>query len=96
MIDVADAHFVPIGTAGGRLYLETDRDAPLGRVIAVDAMARAGHRGDRAGGRGRAGVRPDSSAIGWRPSYLHDAHNRLALFELDGRPAGEVALPGSA
>ena len=37
MIDVADAHFVPIGTAGGRLYLETDRDAPLGRVVAVDA-----------------------------------------------------------
>ena len=93
VIDVADAHFVPIGTAGGRLYLETDRDAPLGRVIAVNPYA-AGAIEE---------IVPEGEdalefvqIVGDRLAavYLHDAHNRLALFELDGRAAGEVALPG--
>ena len=93
VIDVADAHFVPIGTAGGRLYLETDREAPLGRVIAVDPQA-AGAIEE---------IVPEGEdalefvqIVGDRLAavYLHDAHNRLALFELDGRVAGEVTLPG--
>ncbi len=93
LIDVADAHYTPIGTAHGVLYLETDRDAPLGRVVAIDV---------RQPGEVRE-VIPEGedsleqvSIVGDRLAavYLHDAHHRLALFELDGRHVTDVALPG--
>jgi prolyl oligopeptidase len=93
VIDVADAHYLPIGTAGGRLYLETDRDAPLGRVVAIDVLGSgAVEEIVPEGGDSLEQVR----IVGERLAavYLHDAHHGLALFELDGRPVGDVELPG--
>ena len=61
VLDKADAHYEHIATIGRTLYLLTDLDAPLGRVIAVDvddpANDPGGHpgvrRGPRAGPRRR-------------------------------------------
>ena len=93
LIDVADAHYLPIGTAGGRLYLETDRDAPLGRVVAVDV--RGSGTVDEVIPEGEDSLE-QVRIVGNRLAavYLHDARHRLALFELDGSPVGDVALPG--
>ncbi len=93
LLDEADAHYEHIATLGRTLYLLTDRDAPLGRVIAVDvddaerpreiipqgedALERVHLVGDRL-----AVVR------------LHHAHHRLSIFDLDGRHAVDVTLPG--
>ena len=87
LLDTADAHYEHIATIGRTLYLLTDLDAPLGRVIAVDVDDPATIRE----------VIPESDEaleqvrlVGDRfaGAYLHDAHSRLAIFELDGRHAG--------
>jgi prolyl oligopeptidase len=93
LLDAADARYETIATFDGTLYLLTDRGAPLGRVIAVDADDAARVRE----------VIPESDdalervlLVGGRLAaiYLHDAHHRLAILELDGRHVADVALPG--
>ena len=84
-----------MGTAGDTLYVVTDLEAPRGRVIALDL-----NEGARA--RPRTIIAESSEVIqgatlaGDRIAvhYLVDVQSRLRLFTLDGRPAGEVALPG--
>jgi prolyl oligopeptidase len=93
VLDAGDARYDHIATLDGTLYLRTDREAPLGRVIAVDA-------GDPAQVREIIPEAADSlervALAGHRfaAAYLHDAHGRLAIFELDGRPVLDVELPG--
>ena len=93
LLDEADARYEHVATIDRTLYLLTDRDAPLGRVIAVDVDDPASIRE----------VIPESDdaleqvrLVGDRlaVAYLHHAHGRLAIFELDGRHVTDVALPG--
>jgi prolyl oligopeptidase len=76
------------------LYFWTDADAPLGRVVRIDLQdARTEPREVIA-------ESPDKISLavvsGGRlfVSYLVNASDRLRMFELDGRPAGEIELPG--
>ncbi len=93
LLDTADARYDHIATVDGVLYLATDKDAPLGRVIAVPA--------DDAGAI-REVVPQGADAlemvvlVGNRLAcvYLHHAHHRIALHELDGTFVADVALPG--
>ncbi len=97
LLDAADARYDHVATVDGIVYLSTDRDAPLGRVIAIPADA----------------APDDASAVreviaetgdalehvvlaGNRLAcvYLHDAHHRLAIHELDGTFVADVRLPG--
>ena len=95
LLDAADAHYEhDRDDRRRRCYLLTDRDAPLGRVIAVDVDDPARVREVIPEGERRARARRASSGTGSPPSYLHHAHHRLALFELDGRHVMDVALPG--
>ena len=93
LLDAADARYEPIATIDGTLYLLTDRDAPLGRVIAVDVRD-PGHarevipQGDDALERVRL-VGNRLAAV-----HLHHACHRLTIFELDGRHVVDVAMPG--
>jgi prolyl oligopeptidase len=93
LLDAADARYELIATIDGTLYLLTDRDAPLGRVIAVDVSDPGDSReiipeGDDALERVRL-VGNRLAAVN-----LHHASHRLTVFELDGRRVAEVALPG--
>jgi prolyl oligopeptidase len=93
VLDDGDARYEHIATIGRTLYLLTDRDAPLGRVIAVDVddAARAQEvvpEGDEA----IEHVRLVGNRLA--VAYLHHAHGRLAIFELDGRHVVDVELPG--
>lgn len=91
--DDADASYLPIEAIDGTLYLHTDLDAPMGRVIGIDVA-------DPSSVREVVPEGPDAieavRMVGDRLAVvtLHDAHHRLALFELDGTPVGDVALPG--
>jgi len=92
LLDAADASYRVIDVIEGTLYLLTNRGAQLGRVIAVD-VADPGHPRE---------IVPEGedtlehvSLVGDRLAalYLHHAHHRLAIFELDGRFVADVALP---
>ena len=93
VLDAADARYGLVAAIDRTLYLLTDLDAPFSRVIAVD-LDDPGRPRD---------VIPEAAemlervaVVGGRLAavYLHDAHSRLALFELDGRPVMDVELPG--
>jgi prolyl oligopeptidase len=93
VLDAADARYEHIATIDRRLYLLTDLGAPLGRVIAVDVDDPADIQeviaeSDEALEQVR--LVGDRLAV----AYLHHAHSRLAVFELDGRHVADVALPG--
>jgi prolyl oligopeptidase len=85
-------HFV--GNDGPRFYLRTDLDAPRGRLIAVDTIHphRDGWRTlipqEKDVLESLAMVHDEFVAL-----YLHDAHHRLARFDLAGQPMGEIQLP---
>ena len=93
VLDEADARYEHIATVDRMLYLLTDREAPLGRVIAVDVDDPATLRevipeGDEA----LEHVRLVGNRLA--VAYLHHAHSRLAIHELDGRHVVDVELPG--
>jgi prolyl oligopeptidase len=93
VLDRGDALYDPIGAVDGTLYLRTDLDAPLGRVIAVDVEEPASIREVVPEGEDaleRVELVGDRLAL----VYLHHAHDRLAVHERDGRHVADVALPG--
>jgi prolyl oligopeptidase len=89
-----DALYRFIGANGHELYFQSTRAAPLGHVIAVDA---------RSAGAPRVVVHQGASAleeatyVGGRiiAKYVENAHGVARVYERDGRPVGEVPLPGS-
>lgn len=89
------AFSTPIDTVGSILYLRTDLDAPRHRVIALD-LAEGAKARPRAIIPESPDVIVDAVIVGDRivVHYLADVKSRLRLFVFDGRPAGEIALPG--
>ncbi|MBV9621316.1 MAG: S9 family peptidase [Gammaproteobacteria bacterium] len=88
-----DALYEFIGSEGDELYFHTTRDAPLGRVVAVDVHAPSALRT----------VVPESAAaieeatfVGGRVivRYVEDAHGVARIYHPDGRLIGSVPLPG--
>jgi len=93
LIDAADAAYLPVGSIGRTLYLRTDKDAPLGRVVAIDvddptSMREVIPEGEEA--IERVQLVGNQLAV----DSLRDAHHRLAIHELDGRKVTDVELPG--
>ncbi|MEA2720520.1 MAG: prolyl oligopeptidase [Candidatus Eremiobacteraeota bacterium] len=87
-----DARYAYLANDGSAFYFLTTKDAPRGRIIAVDL---------RDGARREIVAQSDDALDGATffgdrvvASYLHDALARVVLFALDGRLLSEVALPG--
>jgi prolyl oligopeptidase len=81
----------------GRFFIQTNQDAPFGRVCVCDAARCA----DRAAWREIIPERPGSTiesvqVIGGRlaVNYLEDVHGAIEIFALDGTPQHRVPLPG--
>lgn len=93
LLDAADARYEHIASIDGTLYLLTDRDAPLGRVIAIDVNDPEHPREIIPEG---ADALERVLLVGNRLAaiFLHHAHHRLAIFESDGRHVIDVRLPG--
>ncbi|HYE84907.1 MAG TPA: prolyl oligopeptidase family serine peptidase, partial [Vicinamibacterales bacterium] len=95
VVETIDAEYAPIGNYQSRLYLRSDKNAPRRRIIAIDLENPEPHAWKV--------VVPEqpyaiehAALIGGR-IVLHglvDVQSRLELFALDGRPEGEIALPG--
>ncbi len=94
LLDDFDASYAFVGNDGPVFYMLTDLAAPRKRVIAIDtrhpertAWREVVPQGDDV----IDGVQIIHNTF--VVNYLHDAHSRLRLFGLDGRPDREVALP---
>jgi prolyl oligopeptidase len=87
-----EARYSYAGNDGATFYFLTTRDAPRGRVIAIDLDD----------GASRELIAETNDAIGdvsllgetFIVSYLRDALAHAAVYGLDGAPRGEIALPG--
>ncbi|MGP8034997.1 MAG: prolyl oligopeptidase family serine peptidase [Steroidobacteraceae bacterium] len=89
-----DALYTFIGARGEELYFQTTKNAPNGRVIAVDARnPAAAPRTVVAEG---TSALEEASYVGGRilARYVEEAHGVARVFERDGRAVGEVPLPG--
>jgi prolyl oligopeptidase len=90
-----DASYLPVGNDGPIFYVQTDRDAPMSQVVAIDTRRPARSNWVE--------VIPESSdalqtvrMVGDRfiAIYLHDAHSRVAELDKTGQTVREVDLPG--
>jgi prolyl oligopeptidase len=90
-----DAVWRPVGSEGDRLLLHTDRDAPRGRIVAIDLGEPGPPRLQELVPEDEA-VLEGATRAGQRlvAAYLRDAHARVRVFDLEGRPDHEVELPG--
>ena len=93
LLNKQDAHYGFIGCDGNVFWFRTDLAAPKCRIVAIDiskpenittVVPEAADKLDNV------------ELIGDRfvASYLKDAHSSIRLFELSGKPAGEIKLPG--
>jgi prolyl oligopeptidase len=94
LLDGFDAGYGFVGNDGPVFYFWTDRDAPRGRLVAIDTR-----RPEPAAWRT---VIPQVDDVlqsvqlvnnTFVASYLHEAHSRLRLVALDGAPLHDVPLP---
>ena len=89
-----DALYTFVGSQGDELYFRTTKDAPFGRVIAVDA--RAAPPVPRTIVTQGSTTLEEASYVGGRiiARYVEEARGVARIYERDGRPVGEVPLPG--
>jgi prolyl oligopeptidase len=95
LIEGFDYDFTLVGSQQRTLFFRTTSNAPRGRLIAIDV--------DRLAAEHWREIIPEStnvltelSLVGGRfvAEYMQDAWSLVRLFEMDGRPAGDVELPG--
>jgi prolyl oligopeptidase len=96
VVETDDAEYSPIGNRGSVIYLRTDRGAPNRKVIAIDLQNAAPSAWKTVVPERKEAIE-DAALIGGRVvvQYLVDVQSRLALFGLDGRSQGEIALPAA-
>lgn len=91
----ANASYGFVGNDGPVFWFQTDRDAPRGRLIAIDTrQPDAAHwmevlpqTADTLQGVGVVGEH-------FIASFLHDAHTQIKVYALDGQWVRDVELPG--
>src|SRR3954469_10119864 len=93
LLNKQDASYNFIDNDGPVFWFRTDLNAPRGRIVAID-LGKPEEMKE---------LIPQTvdklenvSAVGDRfvADYLKDAHSVVKLFELNGKPAGEIPLPG--
>lgn len=92
-----DAAYLPVGNDGGRMWFQTNYDAPMGRLIEVDIA-----RPERSNWET---IIPETSEalqavslVGdtFFATYLKDAWSKIKMFDQDGTFAGDVEAPERA
>ena len=96
VVEQDGAEYTPFGNQGSTLFVRTDRDAPNRKVIAIDLADPKPESWKTVVPEATQSIE-SVARIGGRlyAEYLVDVQSRVRLFEGDGRPAGELALPGT-
>ncbi len=91
-----DALYTFIGSQGDELFFLTTRGAPNREVIAVDVRHPVSFRSPSIIVPETDAALEDARYVGGRliARYVRDAHSVVQVFERNGRPVGEVPLPG--
>lgn len=95
LLDEFDAQYLLINNDGPVFWFFTDRDAPRGRVIAIDTR-----QPERANWKELIPQAEETLqgvsvvADTFVATYLKDAHTVVRLFKLNGEPPRELPLPG--
>ena len=93
LLNKQDASYNFLGYEGNAFWFKTDLNAPRGRIVAVDLQKPESittvvpEAADKLEGVDLVGDR-------FIASYLKDAHSVVRVFELSGKAAGEIPLPG--
>jgi prolyl oligopeptidase len=93
LLNKQDAAYSFLGCDGNIFWFETNLGAPKGRIVSIDITkpeeikTLVPEAADKL---------ENVALVGDRfiASYLKDAHSSIRLFELSGKPAGEIKLPG--
>ena len=95
LLDDFDAGYSFAGNDGPVLYFQTDLDAPLGRIVAIDVRSPQREQWREVVAEGDDTLER-TRLIGGRllGVYLHHATHRLRWFTTDGAADGEIPLPG--
>lgn len=95
LIDEFESSYGFIGHDGSVLYFETDYQAPLSRVIAIDLEHPERENWKTIIPEGQDNLQ-DVSLVGdqFIATYLHDAHSVVRFFDLQGQQIKELPLPG--
>ena len=95
LLDAFDASYDFVGNRGPVFYFQTNLAAPRGRLVAIDTRHPARREWKE--------IIPQTdqvlssvTLVGGRfvADYLLDAHSRLAVFSVEGKPLADVPLPG--
>jgi prolyl oligopeptidase len=94
LMDEPDAFYVFIGNSGTTFYLRTTKDAPRGRIIAVDIDNPDPEHWQEIIPQGEDSI----EQVEWINNHfvivsLHDARYQVHLCDLDGQLVREIALP---
>ena len=90
-----DAEYVPVTLADNTLYLRTNKDAPRGRLVAVDLARPAPAQWRTVVPEGADAMTAASGVAGrFLLQYLRHASTVVRVFDPAGKDLGEVALPG--
>jgi prolyl oligopeptidase len=93
LLDAADASYDFVDNNGPVFWIKTTKDAPRGRLIAVDTRQPQPWKplipeaAEKLNSIGVVGER-------FFANYMKDAHTQIRIFDFDGKPLGEVPLPG--
>ncbi|MFW2403656.1 MAG: prolyl oligopeptidase family serine peptidase, partial [Gammaproteobacteria bacterium] len=95
LLDAWDARYEFLGNNGSVFYFSTIRDAPLGRVIAIDLDRPDPDNWKTVIPEGDAAIGA-ASLVGGKifVRYLIDAHAQVRVFEPDGTRLPDIDLPG--
>ena len=95
IMDNFDAQYGFVGNEGDKAWFWTDKDAPRGRLIAVDLKRPAPEKWTELIPQ-RAETLEGVTAVGGRliATWLRDAHSVVTLHDAGGKELGELALPG--
>ncbi len=94
IVNDIDAHFYA-WFAGDRLVMQTDWQAPKNRIVVVDLKSPARDQWREIIPTGPDAIEGFALAGGKLfVSYLHNVASQVKIFTIDGKPLGEVPLPG--
>ncbi len=95
LFDAWDALYSFMGSEGEQLYFHTTRNAPQRQIIAVDANRQTSTAWTTLVPEQDVALE-DASYVGGKiiATYVQDAHAVVRVFDRQGRPEGQVGLPG--